>query len=63
MLNPPPAAGRLRTQVVQFALLLPDVAIVSTLSTQLSWSHFIEPLPIKDSLARDFSAEMCRSER
>jgi predicted nuclease of restriction endonuclease-like (RecB) superfamily len=36
---------------------------VSTLSTQLSWSHFIELLPIKDPLARDFYAEMCRIER
>ena len=41
----------------------PDEAIVSTLSTQLSWSHFIELLPIKDPLARDFYAEMCRIER
>ena len=36
---------------------------MSTLSTQLSWSHFIELLPIKDPLARDFYAEMCRIER
>jgi predicted nuclease of restriction endonuclease-like (RecB) superfamily len=36
---------------------------VSTLSTQLSWSHFIELLPLKDPLARDFYAEMCRIER
>jgi hypothetical protein len=35
---------------------------VSTLSTQLSWSHFIELLPIKDPLAREFYAEMCRIE-
>ena len=37
--------------------------IVSTLSTQLSWSHFIESLPIKDALAREFYAEMWRIER
>lgn len=35
---------------------------MSTLSTQLSWSHFIELLPIKDPLAREFYAEMCRIE-
>lgn len=29
----------------------------------MSWSHFIELLPIKDPLARDFYAEMCRIER
>jgi predicted nuclease of restriction endonuclease-like (RecB) superfamily len=28
----------------------------------LSWSHFMELLPIKDQLARDFYAEMCRIE-
>jgi predicted nuclease of restriction endonuclease-like (RecB) superfamily len=29
----------------------------------LSWSHFIELLPIKAPLAREFYAEMCRIER
>ena len=48
---------------IQFCQLLPDEAIVSTLSTQLSWSHFMELLPIKDSLEREFYAEMCRIER
>lgn len=37
--------------------------ILATLSTQLSWSHFVELLPIKDPLAREFYAEMCRIER
>ena len=45
---------------IQFFELFPDEAIVSTLSAQLSWSHFIELLPLKDPLARDFYAEMCR---
>jgi hypothetical protein len=36
---------------------------VSALSTQLSWSHFLELLPVKDPLARDFYAEMGRIER
>ena len=48
---------------IQFFELFPDQAIVSTLSAQLSWSHFIELLPLKDALARDFYAEMCRIER
>ncbi len=37
--------------------------IVATLSRQLSWSHFVGILPIKDDLQRDFYAEMCRMER
>ena len=50
-------------RAIQFAQFFPDPAIVSALSTQLSWSHFIELLPIKDPLAREFYAEMCRVER
>ena len=50
-------------RMIQFFELFPDEAIVSTLSAQLSWSHFIELLPLKDPLARDFYAEMCRIER
>jgi predicted nuclease of restriction endonuclease-like (RecB) superfamily len=50
------------TRMVRFAEWMTDERIVSTLSTQLSWSHFIELLPIKDPLARDFYAEMCRIE-
>ena len=49
-------------RAIQFAQFFPNPAIVSTLSTQLSWSHFIELLPIKDPLARDFYAKMCRIE-
>jgi hypothetical protein len=33
-------------RAIQFAQFFPDPAIVSTLSTQLSWSHFIELLPV-----------------
>jgi predicted nuclease of restriction endonuclease-like (RecB) superfamily len=50
-------------RAIQFCQYFPEQEIVSTLSTQLSWSHFIELLPIKDPLARDFYAEMCRIER
>ena len=51
------------TRMARFAEWMQDAQIVSTLSTQLSWSHFMELLPIKDPLARDFYAEMCRVER
>ena len=49
-------------RMIQFAQAFPDEAIVVTLSRQLSWSHFHALLPIKDPLARDFYAEMCRIE-
>ena len=49
-------------RAIQFCQGFTDPQIVSTLSTQLSWSHFVELLPIKDPLARDFYAEMCRIE-
>ena len=50
-------------RAIQCFQLFPDKAIVSTLSAQLSWSHFVELLPLKDPQARDFYAEMCRIER
>ncbi len=50
-------------RMIQFAQAYPEEAIVVTLSQQLSWSHFHALLPIKDPLARDFYAEMCRIER
>ncbi len=34
-------------RMMQFADQFPDWEIVSTLSTQLAWSHFIELLPLK----------------
>jgi len=49
-------------RAIQFYQCFSDQEIVSTLSTQLSWSHFMELLPVKDPLARDFYAEMCRIE-
>lgn len=50
-------------RAVQFHESFPDEQIVATLSTQLGWSHFIEILPLKAPLAREFYAEMCRVER
>lgn len=51
------------TRMVRFAEWMTDEQIVVTLSQELSWSHFIEILPLKDLLAREFYAEMCRIER
>jgi predicted nuclease of restriction endonuclease-like (RecB) superfamily len=50
-------------RMIQFCQVFPDKGIVAALSQQLSWSHFHALLPIKDPLARDFYAEMCRIER
>lgn len=35
---------------------------MATLSQQLTWSHFVELLPIEDRLKRDFYAVMCKNE-
>jgi len=43
-------------RMVQFAELFPDLKIVSPLATQLSWSHFIEILPLESQEARLFYA-------
>jgi predicted nuclease of restriction endonuclease-like (RecB) superfamily len=51
------------SRMMRFAELFPDQQIVSTLSRQLSWSHFVEIIPLKDNLQRDFYAELCRVER
>jgi predicted nuclease of restriction endonuclease-like (RecB) superfamily len=50
-------------RMVQLAELFPDREIVVALSRQLGWSHFLAILPLKDPLAREFYAEMCRLER
>ncbi len=50
-------------RMLRLAQVFPDEQIVSTLSRQLSWSHFVEIMPLKDQLQRDFYAEMCRVDR
>ena len=49
--------------MIRFAEAFEDEGIVSTLSRQLAWSHFRELIYLKEPLARDFYAEMCRIER
>jgi hypothetical protein len=49
-------------RMIKFAGVFPDEEIVSTLSRQLSWSHFVEIIPLKNDVQRDFYAEMCRIE-
>jgi predicted nuclease of restriction endonuclease-like (RecB) superfamily len=50
-------------RMIQFAAVFPDSQIVAALSRQLTWSHFVEIIPIHDGPKRDFYAEMCRLER
>ncbi|MFH1039502.1 MAG: PDDEXK nuclease domain-containing protein [PVC group bacterium] len=50
-------------RMVQFAEVFPDERIVVSLIRELSWTHFIALIPLKDPLQRDFYAEMCRVER
>ncbi len=49
-------------RMVQFAEVFHEKEIVVSLIRQLSWTHFIALIPIKDPLKRDFYAEMCRLE-
>ena len=51
------------SRMMSFAEGFPDERIVAALSQQLSWSHFVELIPLEDSLKRDFYAELCRVER
>lgn len=41
----------------------PDESIVVSLSRQLSWSHFVALLPLKEPLQRDYYAQMACAER
>jgi hypothetical protein len=50
-------------RMVRFAEVLPDREIVLGLSRQFGWSHFVEIIPLKTELHREFYAEMCRVER
>jgi predicted nuclease of restriction endonuclease-like (RecB) superfamily len=49
--------------MIRFAEVYPDVEIVSSLLRQLSWSHFLTLIYLKDPLQREFYTEMCRLER
>ena len=50
-------------RMIKFAKQFPNREIVSTLSRQLSWSHFVIICSIGDDLKRDFYAKMCRVQR
>ena len=48
-------------RMMQLAQEFPDEQIVSQAATQLTWSHFIEVLPLKDDLQREFYITMAVS--
>jgi len=49
--------------MLRFADAFADVQIVSTLSRQLAWSHFLELIYLKDPLQREFYSHMFSQER
>jgi len=55
-------AERNLRRMMQFAQEV-DQQIVSTLSTQITWSHVIEILPLKEALQREFYLTMASSNR
>ena len=48
------------SRMLKFSRLFPNREIVSTLSKQLSWSHFVMVCAIDETLKREFYTEMCR---
>ncbi len=53
---------RLLHQCLRFAEIIPDIQIVHTLCTQLSWSHIRLLISIENELKRDFYIEMSKME-
>lgn len=49
--------------MIRFAEVFPEDKTVQTLSAQLSWSHFLEIIYLKESVQREFYVQMCRLER
>jgi predicted nuclease of restriction endonuclease-like (RecB) superfamily len=56
-------SGKNLRHMVRFAEAYPELEMVSTLSRQLAWSHFLELIYLKDPLKRDFYAQLCAQER
>lgn len=50
-------------RMIQFSEVFPDLEIVSTLSTQLSWSHFLEAISITDENKRIFYLQKASEEK
>ena len=50
-------------RMVQVAATFPDEQILVSLIRELSWTHFIALMPLKDPLQRDYYAQMASAER
>lgn len=50
-------------RMLQFAATFADEKIVVSLIRQLSWTHFIALIPLKEPLQREFYAQICATER
>jgi predicted nuclease of restriction endonuclease-like (RecB) superfamily len=50
-------------RMIRFAEVFSDREIVASLMRQLTWTHFIELMPLDKPLQREFYAEMSRVER
>ncbi len=50
-------------RMIQFSEFFPDKEIITSLAKHLSWSHFVELIPLKENIKREFYAEMCRIEK
>lgn len=48
---------------MQFAAVFPDEQIVVSAIRQLSWTHFIALIPLKDEIQREFYLELAKAER
>ncbi len=50
-------------RMMQFAAMFPDEQIVVSLIRQLTWTHILAIIPIKDPLKRTFYIQMCIHEK
>ena len=50
-------------RMMQFAQVLPNEQIVASVMRQLSWTHILQVLPLKDDLQREFYLTLASSER
>ena len=50
-------------RMMQFAQAFPDEQIVASVMRQLSWTHILQVLPLKDDLQREFYLTFAASER
>jgi hypothetical protein len=49
-------------RMIQFAEVFQDEQIVVSAIRELSWTHFIALIPLKDPLQREFYLELCKIE-